>query len=234
MKAKDIQIELKILENKQQAEILKKFFKTGPGEYGEGDLFLGIKVPVLRKISQKYQNIELEEIKEILYSPIHEHRMLALFILILIYNKGDYITKKKIYKLYLQSTQFINNWDLVDCSAEHIVGSFLFNRDKTTLYTLAKSKILWERRISVIATFYFIKHHTFSETLKIAEILIKDQHDLIHKAVGWMLREIGKRDLSCEENFLKKHYQYMPRTMLRYALEKFPKEKRGKYLKGTI
>jgi 3-methyladenine DNA glycosylase AlkD len=228
------QSKLRELANKKNAEVAQRFFKTGPGEYGEGDRFLGIRVPVLRKLAREYQTIAVEEAEHLLKSPIHEERLLSLFILIRIYSKGGEAVKKEIYELYLNNTKFINNWDLVDASAEHIVGNFLFNKGKKPIYRLAKSKDLWERRISIMSTFYFIKQGQYSETLKIAKILLHDNEDLIHKAVGWMLREIGKRNLPSEEEFLKKHYKEMPRTMLRYAIERFPESKRQRYLKGKI
>lgn len=234
MKTQDIRKRLKKLGNKGRAVVSQKFFKTGPGEYGEGDIFIGIRVPVLRKLVNEYYNIPVKEIEALLQSPIHEERLLALFLLIRIFSKGDETTKKSIYALYLKNSSFVNNWDLVDCSAEHIVGAYLMDKNKRPLYHLAKSKNLWERRISIMSTFHFVKHHKFSETLKISEMLLSDREDLIHKSVGWMLREIGKRHSQIEEKFLKEHYKEMPRTMLRYAIERFPKPKRQLYLKGKI
>ncbi len=231
---KEIQKKLKALGNKEKAKKHQRFFKTGPGEYGEGDVFLGVTVPKLRKFVKEYKAISPNEIKQLLQSPIHEERLLSLFLLIHRYSKGDKPEKKRIYELYLKNTKFINNWDLVDCSAGHIVGTFLFDKSKKPLYNLADSENLWERRISIISTFYFIRHKQFTDTLKIAKILLFDKQDLIHKAVGWMLREVGKQDIIVEENFLKKYYTNMPRTMLRYAIEKFPEPKRQRYLKGQI
>ena len=230
----EIQKKLNSLGNEDKAKKHQSFFKTGPGEYGEGDIFVGVTVPELRKLANEYKTISLKEVKPLLQSPIHEERLLSLFLLIHRYSKGDEPEKKRIYELYLKNTNFINNWDLVDSSAGHIVGAFLFDKSKKPLYDLVKSNNLWERRISIISTFYFIKHNKFSDTLKISKILLSDKEDLIHKAVGWMLREVGKRDMSVEENFLKKHYKNMPRTMLRYAIEKFPESKRQRYLKGKI
>lgn len=230
----EIQKKLKTLGNKEKAKKHQSFFKTGPGEYGEGDIFVGVTVPELRKLANKYKTIPSREVKHLLRSPIHEERLLSLFMLIHRYSKGDEPEKKRIYELYLKNTKFVNNWDLVDSSAGQIVGAFLFDKSKKPLYDLVKSDNLWERRISIISTFYFIKSNQFSDTLKISEILLSDREDLIHKAVGWMLREVGKRDMSIEENFLKKHYKNMPRTMLRYAIEKFPESKRQRYLKGKI
>lgn len=229
-----IHARLRKLANKKYAEAAQRFFKTGPGEYGEGDEFLGIRVPVLRKLAKEYQTVTVEEAESLLRSTIHEERLLALFILIRIYSRGEEGERKRIYGLYLNNTEFINNWDLVDSSAEHIVGSFLLNKGGNPLYQLARSKDLWERRISIMSTFCFIKHGKYSETLKISKLLLHDKEDLIHKAVGWMLREVGKRDLPMEEIFLKEHYKGMPRTMLRYAIEKFPESKRQRYLKDKI
>ena len=225
---------LKQLANKEKAEVLQRFFKTGPGEYGEGDVFIGVKVPDLRKVAKDFQDIATEDVIVLLESAIHEERLLALLILVRKYVKGNETAKKRIYRLYLKKTKFINNWDLVDVTAHHIVGDYLMDKNKAPLYRLAKSEDLWERRIAILATFYFIKHGKYEETLKIAKILLTDKEDLIHKAVGWMLREIGKRDMIFEEMFLKQHYKEMPRTMLRYAIEKFPEPKKQKYLKGKI
>ena len=230
----EIQKQLKSLGNKEKAKKHQSFFKTGPGEYGEGDVFIGVTVPELRKLAKENKTIGPNEIKQLLQSPIHEERLLSLFILIHRYSKGGEPEKKRIYELFLKNTKFINNWNLVDSSAGHIIGAFLFGKSKKPLYDLAKSKNLWERRISIISTFYFIKRNQFSDTLKISKILLSDKEDLIHKAVGWMLREIGKRNISIEENFLKTNYKNMPRTMLRYAIEKFPEPKRQRYLKGKI
>jgi len=231
---KNIKEKLQQLASPETAEILQKFFKTGPGEYGEGDIFIGVRVPDLRKLAKEFQNITTSEILAFLASSIHEERFLALLILVLNYGRGNEIEKKKIYDLYLENTSYINSWDLVDGSAHHIVGAFLMDKNKAPLYRLAKSENFWERRIAIISTFYFIKHDRFQETLEIAKILLTDPEDLIHKAVGWMLREIGKRDMAAEETFLKKHAMKMPRTMLRYAIEKFPEPKRQRYLKGNI
>ena len=229
-----IKSRLKKLANKKNAEVAQRFFKTDPGEYGEGDKFLGIRVPVLRKLAKEYQTITVEEVEHLLKSSIHEERLLALFIIISIYSKGEEAVKKGIYELYLNNTEFINNWDLVDASAEYIVGDFLLNKGKNPIYRLAKSQNLWERRISIMSTFYFIKRGQYSETLKISKILLHNKEDLIHKAVGWMLREVGKRNLPLEEEFLKEYYKEMPRTMLRYAVERFPESMRQRYLKGKI
>jgi 3-methyladenine DNA glycosylase AlkD len=234
MTIQKIKTKLKQIANKEKAEVLQRFFKTGPGEYGEGDVFIGVKVPDLRKVAKDFRDLAAEDVIVLLESIIHEERLLALLILVRKYVKGNETVKKRIYRLYLKKTKFINSWDLVDGSAHHIVGDYLMDKNKAPLYRLAKSEDLWERRIAILATFYFIKHGKYEETLKIAKILITDEEDLIHKAVGWMLREIGKRDMIFEEMFLKQHYKEMPRTMLRYAIEKFPEPKRQKYLKGEI
>jgi 3-methyladenine DNA glycosylase AlkD len=229
-----IRKQIKELADPKRAEVSQRFFKTGPGEYGEGDRFIGIRVPILRKLARAHKDISIEEAQNLLKSAVHEERLLALFMLIGLYKNGRENVRKRIYQLYLKNTSYINNWDLVDSSAEHIVGDFLFARSKTVLYKLAKSKDLWERRIAIMSTFCFIKRNMYDDTLKISEMLLQDKADLIHKAVGWMLREIGKRNLQAEENFLQRHYQRMPRTMLRYAIEKFPESKRQQYLKGKI
>jgi 3-methyladenine DNA glycosylase AlkD len=234
MTAKEISKRLKKLENKQQAAISRKFFKTGPGEYGEGDIFIGIRVPALRKLVKDYFELPIKEIQSLLKSPVHEERLLALLLMVRKASGRSDDIKKSIYELYLKNTRFVNNWDLVDASAEHVVGAYLRDKNKSVLYRLAESEDLWERRIAIMSTFHYVKHHDFLETLRISKILLFDRHDLIHKATGWMLREIGKRDLQTEENFLKTHYKKMPRTMLRYAIEKFPESKRQRYLKGKI
>ena len=230
----NIQKELKRSGNKEYAARLQKYFKTGKGEYGEGDRFLGIQVPVLRKIVKKYRKISIGEASELIKSRFHEERLFSLLVLADLFKRANDKDKKKIYTVYLSNTKFINNWDLVDASAGNIVGAHLLTRDKKPIYVLARSKNVWERRISIMSTSCFIAHNEFTDTLKIAEILLNDKEDLIHKAVGWMLREIGKRDFELEERFLGKYYKSMPRTMLRYAIEKFPEEKRKSYLKGEL
>ncbi len=220
--------------NEADAKSLQRFFKTGPGEYGEGDRFIGIRVPVLRKIVAKFQDISLKDTLTLLHSGIHEERSFALATMVGKYRKGTTAEQKHIYELYLANTRYINNWDLVDSSAEHIVGAYLADKSREQLYELARSSSLWERRIAILATFHYIKRNELAETLVIAKILRADSEDLIHKAVGWMLREVGKRDQAMEEVFLNKHYQQMPRTMLRYAIERFPEKLRQQYLKGEI
>lgn len=220
--------------DKNQAETLQKFFKTGKGQYGEGDRFLGIKVPVTRKIVKKNLDLSEEDTGKLVNSAFHEERLAALLLLVEKFKKGNSKQKEDIFNFYMGNRNKINNWDLVDLSAPSIIGSYLFDKDKTLLFELASSDNLWDRRIAVISTFYFIKQKYFATTIQLAENLINDEHDLIHKAVGWMLREIGKRDAGVEEKFLNKYYKTMPRTMLRYAIEKFPEIKRQAYLKGEI
>jgi 3-methyladenine DNA glycosylase AlkD len=234
MNARVIQKRLRKLQDRQKAELLRRFFKTGPGEYGEGDIFLGIQVPALRKIAREYEGLPLHEMQELLGSPVHEERLLSLILLVRAYPKGDDKMKRKIYMFYLRNTKHINNWDLVDISAEHIVGAYLRDKTRNTLYRLVQSRLIWNRRIAMLATFHFIKQNEYNDTLKIARLLLSDKEDLIHKAVGWMLREVGKRDQKTEEEFLREHYKSMPRTMLRYAIERFPEPLRMKYLRGKI
>ena len=212
----------------------RRFFKTGPGEYGEGDRFLGIRVPPLRRLSKTHRDLGMDGTRTLLTSAYHEERLLALFILVLRFQRAEDTERRRLYRLYLDHTRWINNWDLVDASAEHILGGYLWNRDRGPLVRLARSDLIWERRMAVMGTFHFIKRHQFDDTLRIAGLLLADPHDLIHKAVGWMLREVGNRDRPSEERFLKRHYQEMPRTMLRYAIEKFPEAKRQRYLRGDI
>lgn len=234
MTAQEIRKRLRSLADPEKAKVLQRFFKTGPGEYGEGDRFLGIVVPAIRKQVRELHDTPLPEVKKLLRSSVHEERLLALLLFVKKYEKGDDALKEKIYGLYLNSTKHINNWDLVDLTAEKIVGPHLRNGARGPLYRLARSKSLWERRIALLSTFHFIKNHEFAETLRIARMLLQDGEDLIHKAVGWMLREVGKRDVAALEGFLRKHYRAMPRTMLRYAIERFPEAKRKKYLNGTV
>ncbi len=234
MSLTDIQQELERLSSPQIAAHLQRFFKTGAGEYGAGDIFRGIRVPLLRKLSVQYQNISLPEVKILLGSSFHEDRLLALLLLIRLYAKDAAVAKGEIYQLYLSNTRLINNWDLVDSSAEHIVVAYLQDKNRRPLVELAKSSNLWERRIAIMATFHFIKRRDFAETLRVARMLLSDREDLIHKAVGWMLREVGKRDVSLEKTFLQAHYRQMPRVMLRYAIEKFPDSERQQYLRGAI
>ncbi|HPD82060.1 MAG TPA: DNA alkylation repair protein [Candidatus Pacearchaeota archaeon] len=232
----ELKKEIEEAKNPEQAKILQRFFKTGKGEYGEGDIFLGIKVPTQRKIANKYTDLLFSDLQILLNSKKHEERLIALIILTNKYKKSkkDSVKKRNIFEFYLKNTQNINNWDLVDLSAPNIVGDFSSIDGTEIIRFLAKSKNIWERRIAIVSTHTFIRKRIFGETLSIADMLLKDEHDLIHKAVGWMLREVGKRNQEVLEIFLKERYKEMPRTMLRYSIEKFPEEKRKKYLKGEI
>ena len=222
-----VESELLALADPKRVSGYQRFFKTGKGEYGEGDVFIGVTVPNQRKVAKKCRDISLSDAEKLLKSKVHEHRLTALFILIDKFKKGE---KEKVYSLYLNNAKKVNNWDLVDSSAPYIVGKYLLDKDRKVLYSLAKSDNLWERRIAMLSCFAFIRNNDFSDALNIAEILVDDKHDLMHKAVGWMLREIGKLDMSVEEKFLKKYCRTMPRTMLRYAIEKFPEAKRKFYM----
>lgn len=226
-----LQRKLKVLRNPAKAKIYQRFFKTGKGEYGEGEKFLGLTIPQIRQVAKKAPALTLPEILSLLIGEFHEYRWLANMLLGRQYRTADADGKKKIAAFYLKNTRKFNNWDLVDGSAPNILGDWLVDKDKAILYRLARSPDLWERRISIMATFAFIRQGQFADTLKIAALLLADKHDLIHKAVGWMLREVGKKDLAAEEKFLQKYAAKMPRTMLRYAIEKFPKLRREFYLK---
>jgi 3-methyladenine DNA glycosylase AlkD len=230
----EIQKELRKLADEKTAEHSMRFFKTGRGQYGEGDIFLGIRVPVLRSLSRNYQDISLAAASALLESPFHEERLFALIVMVNQFKKGAPEKQEAIYRHYLQHTPAINNWDLVDLSAPYIPGAYLLERNRQPLYDLAVSANLWERRIAIVSTAWFIRHQDFSDTLRLAEILLNDREDLIHKAAGWMLREVGKRDQAVLEGFLKIRYKTMPRTMLRYAIERFEEEQRKAYLRGLI
>lgn len=234
MNYQEIEDHIKSLANKKKAEHSQRFFKTAKGEYGFGDRFLGIRVPVIRQEVKTYKNLSLAVVKKLLKSEYHEIRLFSLLVLVHQFSSANDDARYKIYNLYLNSTQYINNWDLVDSSAHQIVGAFLENREKTILHEMSKSKSLWERRISIISTYHFIKHGQYKDTIMISKNLLNDEEDLIHKAVGWMLREVGKRDKKTEVKYLNKYYQKMPRTMLRYAIEKFNKLERQKYLSGKV
>jgi 3-methyladenine DNA glycosylase AlkD len=229
-----IQAELESLADPGRAADLQRYFKTGPGEYGEGDRFRGLRVPVLRKLAKKYRDLPLTATVGLLQSSFHEDRLLALLILIQRYYSGDAALQEEIHRLYLKHRGLVNNWDLVDASAPHLLGHYLRERPKDPLTRLAASRVVWDRRLAVIATFDFIRQGNFDESLRIARLLLDDPEDLIHKAVGWMLREVGKRDAAAAETFLAAHYRRMPRTMLRYAIERFPEARRQAYLKGTV
>jgi len=230
----DIQTILEEEANPKTAGFLQSYFKTGPGQYGEGDLFRGIKVPVIRKIAQKAKDLAMDDLISLLNSSWHEDRLLALLVWVDRFDKANEDARTEIYRSYIDHSERINNWDLVDLSAPNIVGGFLYENNRDILYKLVRSSNLWHRRIAMMATLYFIRNEDFSDTLSLAEILLNDDEDLIHKAAGWMLREIGKRNIIVEESLLKKHYKKMPRTMLRYAIERFPEKRRQAYLKGEI
>jgi 3-methyladenine DNA glycosylase AlkD len=223
---------LREVANPEDAKTLQWFFKTGPGEYGEGDVFSGIRVPALRKVAKEFLAADEQVIRGLLASAIHEERLLALMILVGQFEKGAEADRRRIFRLYLPNTDRINNWDLVDLSAPNILGGYLRDKSRKPLYRLAGSTRLWERRMAILATFAFIRMKEFEDALAIAARLLHDDEDLIHKAVGWMLREIGKRDVAVLEEFLRTRCRVMPRTMLRYAIERFPEEKRQRYLRG--
>lgn len=225
--------ELASLANPSKARVLQGFFKTGPGQYGEGDEFLGVTVPQSRAVAKKFIEADFSEIKLLLGSKIHEERLVALLILVEKFKKGDGARQKEVFDFFMQNRARANNWDLVDLSADKIAGEHLFSRDKSVLFELAKSSHIWDKRIAIVSTFAFIKKGRFKETFALVEQLLADKHDLIQKACGWMLREAGKRDLAALDAFLKKNHEKMPRTMLRYAIEKFPAKKRRDFLNGT-
>ena len=231
---KKIKEDLEKAANPEKVEIYQRFFKTGKGEYGEGDIFIGLTVPKQREIAKKYIGLDLEDVKKLLSDKVHEYRLTGFLILVYKFEKADEKEKNNIVEFYLKNIKSANNWDLIDCVADKILGNYLIDKDKKILYDLAKTDNLWKKRIAIISTFEFIKNNQFEDTLKISEILLKDKHDLIHKAVGWMLREVGKRDMKTEEAFLKKYYKTMPRTMLRYAIEKFDSKKKAFYMNRKI
>lgn len=227
----DVRARLREHADPEDAHGLQRFFKTGPGEYGEGDVFIGVRVPALRRLAKELRALPVEDAVELLRSPVHEERLLALLILAGAYAKGDDALRGHVFDLYLAHTRLVDSWDLVDSSAADIVGAHLHGGDRSLLDRLARSALLWERRIAIIATFHFIRRGELADTLRVAALLLHDPHDLIHKAVGWMLREVGKRDRDAEETFLREHCRAMPRTMLRYATERFPEPLRQAYLR---
>jgi 3-methyladenine DNA glycosylase AlkD len=226
--------EFKQLANPAKNKMMQRFFKTEKGQYGHGDVFLGITVPLQRKLAKKYSGLSLFDLQKLLKSKVHEHRLTALIILVRQFQKASQVEKEQIFKFYLANAKRINNWDLVDSSAPQIVGRYLLDKNKSILYLLAKSENLWEKRIAILSTQAFIRAGKFEDTFKIAKILMADNHDLIHKAVGWMIREVGNKSLVAEEKFLKRNYKKFHRTALRYAIEKFPEVRRKKYLSGKI
>lgn len=225
---------LRAMASARDATILRWFFKTGPGEYGEGDVFIGIRVPALRKLVREFHPVSDATTRTLLRSRIHEERLLALLLLVRRFETGDDAERRGVFNLYMASTDRVNNWDLVDLSAPNIVGQWLMARDRRRLDRLAGSTSLWERRIAIVSTFAFIRRNEFDDTFRIADRLLRDPHDLIHKATGWMLREVGKRNEAALEAFLRPRLGAMPRTMLRYAIERFPEPKRQRYLGRMI
>lgn len=224
---------LRDLADPEAAANAQRFFKTAPGEYGAGDEFLGIRVPVLRALARMHRDLTDGDVRSLLRSRFHEERLLALLMLVDRFCRGDAGRRAAIYRLYLASLDYVDNWDLVDSSASQIVGAYLETRSRRPLYRLARSRDLWRRRVAIMATFHFIRLGQFEDTLALAATLVGDREDLIHKAVGWMLREVGNRDRACAERFLIAHYRAMPRTMLRYAIEHFPAARRRAYMAGT-
>lgn len=234
MKLSAVRAAMRDASNSDDAVHLLRFFKTGPGEYGEGDRFRGIRTPSLRAMARDFAELSHDDTLELLQSAWHEERMLALMLMVNAHAKGDSRTQTGIFKSYLAHTRFINNWDLVDASAAYVVGPHAGSDDPRLLSKLAHSRMLWERRIAIVSTFHHIRRRDFSATLLVADWLLADPHDLIHKATGWMLREVGKRDVAVEEAFLLDRYDRMPRTMLRYAIERFPEKRRKAYLAGSV
>ena len=226
-----IRKDLRALENTSRAFVLGDFFKTDAGGYGEGDQFLGLTVPQTRSIAKRYRGTSLADSMKLLKSPWHEERLLALYFMVDLFKRGDEKTKAQVYNAYMKNTKYVNNWDLVDSSAHLITGPFLEKRPRKILYEFAKSKDLWKRRIAVVATFHFIRQKDFKDILALSKLLLKDDQDLMHKATGWMLREMGKRELAPLHQFLRRHAWEMPRTMLRYSIEKLPINERQFYMK---
>ncbi|QLY26934.1 DNA alkylation repair protein [Bdellovibrio sp. KM01] len=225
-----IQKEIRRLQSKTRVPVLQRFFKTGPGQYAEGDVFLGLTVGQSRNLAKTFKDLPFSELATLLQSPIHEERLISLLVLSQRFPKENATGQTRIFKFLIKHRKGINNWDLVDTIAPAVLGPYLFERDRAILFKYAKSKNLWERRIAIMSTFYFLRQKDFADTFKIAEVLLHDEHDLIHKAVGWMLREVGNRDAKAERKFLDKYATQMPRTMLRYAIEKFPEKERKYYL----
>ena len=233
-KLQQLKKDLRAAASPEKAKLLEGFFKTGKGEYGEGDRFLGVVVPDTRKLAKRYADLSYADIKKLLASTWHEERFAGLIILVNRFAKADEKGRGEVYRFYLKNLKAVNNWDLVDTTTPQVVGEYLVDRPRDILYKFARSRDLWKRRIAILATFAFIKRDDHEDALAIADILLEDRHDLIHKAVGWMLREVGKKSVATEEKFLKTRYKKMPRTMLRYAIEKFPEKKRKAYLDGRV
>lgn len=231
MTANKIQQQLDALATPEKKAFLPYFFKTGKGQYGEGDKFLGVVVPDVRKVAKEYKALSFSELEQLLKSEYHECRLCALLILIEQFKKSKDTDREKIYEFYLANSRYVNNWDLVDLSCYHIVGEHLLDKDRSRLYELADSPLLWDQRIAVVSTMAFIRKNDFKDILSLSERLLDHKHDLMHKACGWMLREAGKRDEEILKSFLDKHHKVMPRTMLRYSIEKLTKEERAHYMK---
>ena len=231
---RQVHMALLALANPRKAAFLAGFFKTGKGQYAEGDRFLGISVPAIRHLTRQFRHLDLKGCERLLQSPYNDGRLLALLILVEHHRKGDADVKNKVYRIYLKNRQWVNNWNLVDSSAPHIVGCHLLQQDRSLLYELTQSRSLWDRRIAMLATFAFIRANDFADALKLTELFLTDEHDLMHKACGWMLREVGKRNRTALESFLRRHHRVMPRTMLRYAIERFDPARRKAYLTGMI
>ena len=229
MSIKELRQELHAAAKPGKKEVLQKFFKTGPGEYAEGDVFLGVMVPDTRRIARKFIGISEKDVSILLKSRIHEERLAALLILVERFGKASHEERQKIIDLYLMNVKYVNNWDLVDLTAPKLLGEFLLDKDRDVLDSLANSRNIWERRIAMVATYAFIRKGEYADTLRLAATLLEDKHDLIHKAMGWMLREVGKKDQKILERFLNKYAAQMPRTALRYAIERFPEERKDNY-----
>lgn len=230
-----IKTEMRSFTDQKYSEKCKTFFKTKKGEYGYGDQFLGIKTPPLRILAKKYVELRFSDVQKLIKSKYHEERLLGLLILVYKYQKAKTSDdQEQIFQMYIANLKYINNWDLVDVTCPHIVGKHLMERDRAILYVWARSDDLWTKRIAMITNWWFVRNGDLRDVFKISKILLNDDHDLIHKAVGWMLREAAKKDYLKAEKFLLKHYKEMPRTMLRYAIEKFPEAQRQKFLKGTV
>lgn len=232
MSAKEARRALHQSARPEKKELLQSFFKTGPGQYAEGDVFIGVAVPQTRAVAKRFRHLDFDALSDLLHSPIHEERLLALVILIEQFERAEPTRRKKYFDFYFVHVGRINNWDLVDVSAPRLVGEYLWERPRRFLHKLSRSRNLWERRIAIVATMTFIRRRDFADCLKICETLMEDEHDLIHKACGWMLREVGKADVKTLEKFLARHHRKMPRTALRYAIERFPTARRKAYLSG--
>lgn len=230
----EIDGEMRAMADPAHAAGAARYFRTGPGEYGEGDVFLGLRAPQMHALARRHRGLPLADVLALLHEAEHEKRLLAVLLMANAYPKADEAGRQALYDAYLANTRFINNWDLVDSSAPQVVGAHLATRNRAPLAALAASPLLWDRRIAIVSTLHLIRAGDFGPTLDVAARLLGDRHDLIHKATGWMLREVGKRDQAALEGFLRRHLDAMPRTMLRYAIERFPEPLRLAYLRGTV